>query len=241
MSAHAEGLRLLWADPMKSYPICDVPWYGRSVILSSGDVHFCCFSGAIVGNVNQQPFEEIWNGPKMQEIREALTEGTLPAECRSPSCPVFVDETTGTLVPIIQRLPQDVVKQNSNRVAEVRDRLLDSELIIEPSVVRPGQTVRLKTIVRADEYGVTLDRYLAIRNPDGSLHFVPRGDSHPLPYAAQSLVKGTEEFVLELPVIDETTPGEYEVCSAFFDAGSSSGFVENCYWSACAKFTVVKD
>ena len=36
-------LSVLWIDPEAKVPLCDVPWHGKSVVLSTGVVHFCCF------------------------------------------------------------------------------------------------------------------------------------------------------------------------------------------------------
>ena len=69
-------------------PFAKCPGVGTVAILSDG-TNLCCYSSAIVGNVNRNSFVEIWNGPAMQNIRRELVEGRFPPECRSTSCPIF--------------------------------------------------------------------------------------------------------------------------------------------------------
>ena len=51
---------------------CNQPW-NRLVILSNGDVGPCCATGSIaqlkIGDANTQTIEEIWNSPKMKQLR----------------------------------------------------------------------------------------------------------------------------------------------------------------------------
>src|SRR4051794_15422837 len=81
--------RPIWIDECLQRPICDVPWLGTAIVFSTGDVQFCCFSGHSVGNINEEPFEKVWTGKSMREIRQALIEQRLPPQCQSSSCPIF--------------------------------------------------------------------------------------------------------------------------------------------------------
>lgn len=67
---------------------CYVPWkYAQ--ILANGDVTVLtrCFD-VVFGNIFDEPFEQIWNGPKMKHFRKALkTHGLFPACLRC--CGIF--------------------------------------------------------------------------------------------------------------------------------------------------------
>jgi radical SAM protein with 4Fe4S-binding SPASM domain len=60
---------------------CGVPWMD-AVIGYNGDVHPCCVSGRVMGNVYRQPFDEIWRGPEYRAFRAALKSTRPFAECR---------------------------------------------------------------------------------------------------------------------------------------------------------------
>jgi radical SAM protein with 4Fe4S-binding SPASM domain len=65
-------------------PRCHAPWQ-ELVVDSSGDVAPCCYWAAYdndnprVGNLNEQTFDEIWNGAPMQALRGAMARGDLEA------------------------------------------------------------------------------------------------------------------------------------------------------------------
>jgi radical SAM protein with 4Fe4S-binding SPASM domain len=61
---------------------CGVPWLD-TVIGYNGDVHPCCVSNRILGNVFEKSFEEIWWGPAYRAFRAQLKSTTAPVECRS--------------------------------------------------------------------------------------------------------------------------------------------------------------
>ena len=56
---------------------CHMPWH-RVVIRVNGDVLPCCMVKGlqlVMGNVNGQTVEEIWNGARMRELRQLHKEG----------------------------------------------------------------------------------------------------------------------------------------------------------------------
>ena len=61
---------------------CGVPWLD-TVIGYNGDVHPCCVSGRILGNVYEKSFEEIWWGPTYRAFRRQLKSTPAPVDCRS--------------------------------------------------------------------------------------------------------------------------------------------------------------
>ncbi|MBI5652657.1 MAG: radical SAM protein [Chloroflexi bacterium] len=61
---------------------CGVAWLD-TVIGYNGDVHPCCVSGRVLGNVYENTFEEIWWGSKYRAFRAALKSTHAPSECGS--------------------------------------------------------------------------------------------------------------------------------------------------------------
>lgn len=55
--------------PKEANPYCMLPWF-QAIISWNGDYRVCSFHN--VGNLREQSFEEIYNGPKMQEIRRRM-------------------------------------------------------------------------------------------------------------------------------------------------------------------------
>jgi len=61
---------------------CGVPWL-HTVIGYNGDVHPCCVSSRILGNVYEKSFEEVWWGPEYRAFRAQLKSTHAPSECWS--------------------------------------------------------------------------------------------------------------------------------------------------------------
>ena len=68
--------------------LCDYPFTHFEVNNPNGDVMMCCNHPLVLGNVNEQSIEEIWNGKKYQEVRQKFLEGKIFDIC-SPECPVL--------------------------------------------------------------------------------------------------------------------------------------------------------
>ncbi len=66
---------------------CQRPWTGL-MVESDGNVRVCCFTSPHVGNLNEQSFEEIWNGEPLQELRRSFLDGDPPEGCRT--CFIFM-------------------------------------------------------------------------------------------------------------------------------------------------------
>ena len=68
--------------------VCDMPWT-MTVIHPDGGVVPCTFwfTHELLGNINEHSFEEIWNGPKYQELRRQLLTNELGPNCKH--CPVM--------------------------------------------------------------------------------------------------------------------------------------------------------
>lgn len=71
----------------KPYNACNLPWIG-CLVSADGAVRPCCWLKWGVGNLNEGSFEEIWNGPEMQELRAAVISGRVnPQFCANAGCP----------------------------------------------------------------------------------------------------------------------------------------------------------
>jgi len=72
--------------PHSGRGLCTVPWHS-AVVLGNGDVAACCVPGMEMGNLNEQSLEEIWNGPRYQELRATVNTAHPQPVCAA--CPMF--------------------------------------------------------------------------------------------------------------------------------------------------------
>ena len=82
-----ELLKPYYLDLTHPFPqVCNAPWKG-SRILPDGTVSPCLHLAA--GNIAAQPFQEIWNGPKMRSFRQIISRRLFPGcvRCCSRSFP----------------------------------------------------------------------------------------------------------------------------------------------------------
>jgi MoaA/NifB/PqqE/SkfB family radical SAM enzyme len=70
---------------MKDYRECVFPWKNAN-ILANGEVKPCCWCKGDIGNLNEETFEEIWNGTKMVELREHILEDKIHPMCKNAPC-----------------------------------------------------------------------------------------------------------------------------------------------------------
>ncbi len=78
--SRTEGVRI----PMKRK--CYRPWTDVS-IQKDGGVCMCLWlAGKLIGNINDAPFEDAWNSPRAQRIRQDIIDGFLPDECENTVC-----------------------------------------------------------------------------------------------------------------------------------------------------------
>lgn len=67
----------------KISPACKKPWEEIMVGIN-GDVRICCHlpsEESILGNLYEQSFEEIWNGPVARRVRRQFLDNVVPEEC----------------------------------------------------------------------------------------------------------------------------------------------------------------
>ena len=234
MNRQRRDPEMFWVDQLSERPLCDVPWLGNSVVLSNGDVNFCCFSDAVAGNVNQASFEQIWNGRGMQRIRSELIAQRLPAECRTASCPIHRGDTKDI---IHQRMEGALARMLSGAPdpATVRERLCDVQL--QAFVHRRGKETVLRLSLAFGYCGdpLTADLFAGVRCADGLVRFLPNQEEYPVPFACALPLQVGGETSWELPLGVDAASGvhEYALCIAMFEKDSNPNLPSNCYWSDC--------
>lgn len=67
-------------DAKTSNQKCNVPW-SRIFIQYDGKARPCSSSYDVIGNIASDPFEEIWNGPRMQDFRRRFLSDNPPLGC----------------------------------------------------------------------------------------------------------------------------------------------------------------
>ena len=227
-------LPILWLEDVPRRPACDVPWMGNTVVLANGDVNFCCFSGAVVGNVNQTPLKEIWNNDTMRRIRRSLRDQTLPAECRSPSCPIYRGDDNHIILTRMDGAYREQLTGTSDPHAAIRAGFADSRLRM-PDVARPTEGPIIEVALHYTGRPVSADVYLAIRGADRVVRFLPRLEAVPLPYRVGIRLPADAPLSLRWAATADWQPGTYDVCSAVFESGSHPNVASNCYWFETAR------
>jgi len=67
---------------------CNCPFTHFEVNNPNGDVTFCSVHNMVLGNVNKNSIEEIWNGEAYRRVRRDFLDGRIFKVC-SPRCPVL--------------------------------------------------------------------------------------------------------------------------------------------------------
>lgn len=79
-----------------SKPFCALPWE-KILVSPNGSFRNCCLQDDDLGNLLHQSWEEVWQSPKMNEIRTQVSHGIFPPVCRNRSCPLLYQKTTTCL------------------------------------------------------------------------------------------------------------------------------------------------
>lgn len=225
--------QILWLQDIPRRPLCDVPWMGNTVVLASGDVNFCCFSDAVVGNVNQTPLKEIWNNETMRRIRRGLRDQVLPPECQSTSCPIFRGDRNHIILTRMEGAYREQLTGTTDPHSKVRAGFARSCVRHSlPASSEAGPAIELELCYEGAL--VCADVYLAIRGEDRTVRFLPRLEEVPLPYRVGMRLPSDLPISLRWPEVGnvaEWKPGKYDVCGAVFESGSHPNVASNCYWS----------
>jgi MoaA/NifB/PqqE/SkfB family radical SAM enzyme len=79
------GARATQDDPAPGLIPCYEPW--RTLLVGTdGTSTLCCRSGVVTGNVREDGYEGVWNGPVYRDYRSTVNSATPPGICRR--CPV---------------------------------------------------------------------------------------------------------------------------------------------------------
>jgi len=222
------NVRWIAAAPLR--PLCDVPWVGTSVVLSDGNVNFCCFSSALVGNVNEASFESIWAGERMQRIRRELTAQRFPAECQSPSCPLFrSDEET-----FLRQRMDGVAAPN---LRDMRWRVRESTLELDKEHLNIWQAPKVTLDLKYEGGAFAADLFIAVQLSDSSFRFLPDYTDYPVPFCRLDA-----PCVHTVPLLPKyfMLPGRYELSAALFEPESNPNLLASCYWAQAKRIHVEK-
>lgn len=74
---------------MKSCRKC----FEYAYVFVGGDVRMCPWNGIVIGNLRKNTLEEIWKGPKAEEVRQAFVRGELLG-CSERYCPDCINNST---------------------------------------------------------------------------------------------------------------------------------------------------
>ena len=195
MTANGNPNRVVWIETQSQYPLCDVPWLGTSIVQSDGSVNFCCFSSGVAGNVNQQSFEEIWNGPIMQRIRHSLIKRQLPTECRSNSCPIFRGDELHYLYDRMEGSYSFKKTGTDDPHAQIRGRLQGSTLSANRSVVRHQDELKINLELHYHGDLVTVDLFVGVMYPDGAIRFLPDFEDYATPFKMAIQLPGNQGLI----------------------------------------------
>ncbi len=69
--------------------LCRYPWMFL-YIDTNGDVRPCCYASICFGNLLQQDFQAIWNGPAARQMRQDFLNNVIPEACRNKHCRVDI-------------------------------------------------------------------------------------------------------------------------------------------------------
>ncbi len=74
------GRNLFPLQPRKG--ACLAPWFGQLLVRQSGKVSLCCGAPQyVLGDLKDADLMDIWNGPRMQKVREGFQNGRIPRVC----------------------------------------------------------------------------------------------------------------------------------------------------------------
>lgn len=225
--------RLLWTERMPPAPLCDVPWLGNSIILSDGRVNFCCHSNGVAGNVNEQSFEEIWNGDVMRGIRRELAAQRLPVLCQTSSCPIYRGDTQHFLLDRSGKSSTNDGVIGKERRALMNEWCRGSTMTLRRKR-RFGIIPALEIEIRIEftgSHSFAADLLVGVASGGGQVLFLPSGQPAPEPLRFDIPIAKGSKYTVRSRVKGD---GPMEVCAALFAANANPLAVNQCLWSSVA-------
>jgi hypothetical protein len=216
-----------WIPRNHRLPICNIPWRGTSVVLSNGNVNFCCFSDSVAGNVYESSFEEIWNGQKMVHIRSELTAGRIPKDCQKLSCPIFRNDNLTHIKEKMYGRFHESNPDGHKQLERMRASLMASSIHFNTT------TNEFHVKISAADDGIAGDLYLAFESSEGHPIFMLEYDYYGVPFDRFIGTREKEYVVkLELSRLKKfSSESRIKFVSALFDLNSNCLVKENCLWS----------
>jgi hypothetical protein len=218
---------------------------GNVTVAEDGNVQFCCYSPAIVGNVNAAPFAAIWNGATMRRLRETLHRQEFPPECRTPTCPVFRGDERHFILERT-RGPKGAASraEEDARVSAIR-RLAGTRIVLSAEVVRHGEPVAVGLAIATTlDVPTRVDLVVALLSPDAPARFLPDLGEVPAPLATDlDLPLGSPRTIalFEGAVPAGLEPGDHELIAAMFLPESNPCVAANCLLATRSKLRVLAD
>lgn len=200
-----------------------------------GNVQFCCFSPAFAGNINEQSFAQIWNGPVMHRVRATLARQEFPVECQTPSCPIFRGDRRHFLLDRKDGKSRPEVTGTTDPHAQAREAFAKSRLLVTLEGPPDRQEIRFRWQLRYDGPDRdAVDLFVGVEDPAHQVVFLPELEGVPAPlFTNISLHSGLDLDVdlFRCPRDASHEPGEYEVTAALFRTGTSPVVASNCLWA----------
>jgi hypothetical protein len=232
---------LPWCPPLAP-PLCDVPWMGNVTVAEDGNVQFCCFSPAIVGNVNQAPFAAIWNGATMRRLRETLGRQEFPPECRTNSCPVFRRDAHHFILERT-RGPSPPESRPGPDPRTLRAAFAGTRLVLSSATVRRGEWITVALEIATGPAAPRLvDLVVALLSPAASPRFLP--DLGEVPVPLQPDLELPTVSPCTIPIFEGAVPagldlGEHELIATLFLSESNPSVVANCLMATRATLRIL--
>jgi radical SAM protein with 4Fe4S-binding SPASM domain len=114
---------------------CTKPWTNFLILDHKGNVHPCCWSKVVCGNINTKSMEEIWNGKSFTYVRRKMASGDVDAICAS-DCPYLNGR------PLIEPVPPTSNPALDNWLLQQQE-LASRQIVLEskPTIMRVVPTV----------------------------------------------------------------------------------------------------
>ena len=235
--------RLLWVERMPPRPLCDVPWFGNSIVMSDGTVNFCCHSNGVAGNVNEASFEEIWNGEVMRSIRRELAAQRLPVLCQTPSCPIHRGDTSHFLLDRSGKASSHPLMIGPAVRPMVASWFRDSRVAARRRRRLRAPVVDLEVEIRyRGPHTLAADLFVGLAPPGGEVLFLPARRPSPEPLRFDiplSPAAAGVDLRLSPSVRASERRGsadsEWEICVALFIASANPLAANQCLWSGIVR------
>jgi MoaA/NifB/PqqE/SkfB family radical SAM enzyme len=147
---------------------CRDPW-DLTMVQASGEVVPCCMLTLPMGNVSEQPLEEIWRGPQYTALRRLLASPTPLPDCTTCIMRGWKPASVRTRVQEASRWITGRVRGPAHLARLRRRPSLEVRIVPNREVYRPGESCRAALSVAANDYGSRelVDVYVAVILPWG--------------------------------------------------------------------------